>query len=140
MADSVFLNCVPVSLDHAPLPPQRDIVMTNATIETTALEFAAPDQEGEQNYEIGESSYAAQVHPITGDLIHHTISLILARLVCHDDTIDRLCDQFDEVSLDRMEVIEHDVETLQTRVSDVEERAGKLQLTLEEARTEIQDL
>nr|GEW11334.1 hypothetical protein [Tanacetum cinerariifolium] len=42
MVDSIFLDYVPVSLDHAPLPPQQDILLTNATIETIAPEFTAP--------------------------------------------------------------------------------------------------
>ncbi|GJX21128.1 hypothetical protein Tco_0223805 [Tanacetum coccineum] len=46
------------------------------------------DREGEPRYEIEENSSAAQVYLVTGELVHRTIPLILARLACHDDTID----------------------------------------------------
>ncbi|GKD27251.1 hypothetical protein Tco_1233465, partial [Tanacetum coccineum] len=67
-------------------------------------------------YEFGESSSPAHVHLVTSEPIHRTIRLILARLVRHDDTIDQLCDQLEEISLDRIELIEHDVEALLARV------------------------
>ncbi|GJU76237.1 hypothetical protein Tco_1273307 [Tanacetum coccineum] len=119
MADFVFANQVSDSTDRAPSPPQQDIVMTNATIETTTLEVDAP----QPKYEFRESSSAAQTHPVTGEPIHRTIPLILARLVRHDDMIDRLCDQFQDMSLDRMWMIEYDVETLEARVDVAELRA-----------------
>nr|GEV91325.1 hypothetical protein [Tanacetum cinerariifolium] len=137
MADFIFPDHVPVSLDHAPLLQQQDIVMTDATTETTAPEAAAPHV---LRLHFRESSSAAQVHPVIGDPIHRTIPLILARLVRHDDTIDRLCDQFEEMSLDRMEMIEHDVEALQARVVVVEQRPDILQLALEDAWAEIFEL
>ncbi|GKF93339.1 hypothetical protein Tco_0280058, partial [Tanacetum coccineum] len=118
MADPVFPDHIPASSDCAPLPSQQDIIMTDAAIETTTPKTVVPH--GDPRYKIEESSSAAQVHPVTGEPIHRTIPLILARLVCHDDTIDRLCDQLEEISLDMMEVIEHDVEALQARVDVVE--------------------
>ncbi|GJX48746.1 hypothetical protein Tco_0273936 [Tanacetum coccineum] len=63
-----------------------------------------------------------------------------ARLARHDDTIDRFCDQLEEMSLDRMEEIEHDVEALQARVGAEEEKANMLQLALEDAWAEITEL
>ncbi|GJQ99570.1 hypothetical protein Tco_0522555 [Tanacetum coccineum] len=75
---------------------------------------------GEPRYEFEESLSAALVHPVTGEPIHRTIPLILARLVHYDDTIDRLCDLLEDMSLDRMEVIEHDVEALQARIDVTE--------------------
>nr|GEY55420.1 copia protein [Tanacetum cinerariifolium] len=42
IADLVFIDHVSVSLDHAPSSPQQDIVITNATTETTASEVVAP--------------------------------------------------------------------------------------------------
>ncbi|GJW57712.1 mutator type transposase [Tanacetum coccineum] len=137
MADLVFPDHVHASLDHAPPSSQQDIVMTDAATETTTPER---DQEGKPRYKIGESSSAAQVHPVTGEPICRTIPLILARLVRDDDTIDRLCDQLEEMFLDRMEVIEHDVEALQARVDDAEQKADILQFALEDAWAEIAEL
>ncbi|GKE34041.1 hypothetical protein Tco_1453363, partial [Tanacetum coccineum] len=39
-SDPVFTNHVSVSIDHTPSLPQQEIVMTNATTETTAPEVA----------------------------------------------------------------------------------------------------
>ncbi|GJR48499.1 hypothetical protein Tco_1316602 [Tanacetum coccineum] len=47
MADFVFANQVFDSTDRAPSLLQQDIVMTNATIETTTLEVAAPQYDVE---------------------------------------------------------------------------------------------
>ncbi|GKD07699.1 hypothetical protein Tco_1187384, partial [Tanacetum coccineum] len=44
MSDFVFANQVFDSTDRAPSLLQQDIVMTNATIETTKLEVAAPQE------------------------------------------------------------------------------------------------
>nr|GEX47020.1 hypothetical protein [Tanacetum cinerariifolium] len=111
MANLVFPDHVSVSLDHAPSPPQQDIDMTDANTETTTQEAIA----------------------------QHVMRLRF-RLVRHDDTIDRLCDQLEEISLDRMEMIEHYVEALQARVDVAEQKADILQLALEDAWAEIVDL
>nr|GEZ44757.1 hypothetical protein [Tanacetum cinerariifolium] len=58
----------------------------------------------------------------------------------HDDTIDRLYDQLKDMSLDRIEVIEHDVEDQRDRVDAAKQRSYILQLTLEDAWAEIIEL
>nr|GEX34689.1 hypothetical protein [Tanacetum cinerariifolium] len=92
MADPVFSNHVPASLDHAPPPPQQDIVTIDAATETTAPEAVAlhvlrlrfrsaarhwvwlqpkvqtfRDREDEPRCKIREISSAARVHPVTED-------------------------------------------------------------------------
>ncbi|GJV56555.1 putative reverse transcriptase domain-containing protein [Tanacetum coccineum] len=126
---------VSVPFDHALAPPQQDIVMTNAAIETTAPEVAAPRIRRRHL-----SSSAAQTHPVTGESIHRTIPLILARLARHDDMIEQLYDQFQDMSLDRMGMIEYDMETLHARVDVAELRVEILQLALADAREEIMEL
>nr|GEX54462.1 hypothetical protein [Tanacetum cinerariifolium] len=113
MADPVFPDHILASLDYAPPPPHQDIMITDAATKTTTPETVVPHV---LRIRSRQSSFAAQVHPVTDDPINRTISLILARLVHHDDTIDRFCDQLKDMSLDRMEMIEHDVEALQARV------------------------
>nr|GEW64232.1 integrase, catalytic region, zinc finger, CCHC-type, peptidase aspartic, catalytic [Tanacetum cinerariifolium] len=140
---AVIFYHVTVPFDHALASPHQDIFMADATVETTALEpqvYTWKDLEGGLKYEFGESSSAAQTHPATGEPIHHTIPLILARLARHDDMIDQLCDQFHNMSLDRMGMIECDMETLQARVGVAELRQGILQLALADAREEIMEL
>ncbi|GJX46995.1 ALP1-like protein [Tanacetum coccineum] len=112
-----------------------DIVMTNATTKTTAPEVAAPRIRRRRL-----SSSAAQTHPVTGEPIHRTIPLILARLARHDDMIEQLYDQFQDMSLDRMGMIEYDMETLHSRVDVAELRVEILQLALADAREEIMEL
>ncbi|GKF90887.1 hypothetical protein Tco_0274588 [Tanacetum coccineum] len=109
--------------------------MTNAAIETTAPEVAAPRVRRRRL-----SSSAAQTHRVTDEPIHHTIPLILARLARHDDMIDQLCNQFQDMSLDIMGMIEYDMETLHARVDVAELRAEILQLGLANAREEIMEL
>ncbi|GJX47429.1 hypothetical protein Tco_0272619 [Tanacetum coccineum] len=135
MADLVYTDHISISLDHAPSPPQQDIVMTNATTETTASEVVASHVWSHRFRLAARRWEWLQPRPI-----HRTIPLILARLVRQDDMIDRLCDHLEDMSLDRMGVIEYDVETLQARVYVAELRADILQLALGDAREEIVDL
>ncbi|GJV39049.1 putative reverse transcriptase domain-containing protein [Tanacetum coccineum] len=110
MVDFVFANQVSTSTNRAP-SPQQDVVMTNADIETTTSKVSAPQ------------AWRRRL-----------------RLARHDDTIDQLCDQFEGMSLDRMEAIEYDVVTLEARVDVVELRTEILQLVLADAREEIMNL
>ncbi|GJT08192.1 hypothetical protein Tco_0842654 [Tanacetum coccineum] len=110
MADPVFINQVSDSIDHAPSSPQKDIVMTNAATKTIAPEVVAMQVRRRR-----------------------------LRLVRHDDMIDKLFDQLEDMSLDRMEAIEYDVETLEARVDVADLRVEILQLALANAREEIMD-
>ncbi|GJQ97781.1 retrovirus-related pol polyprotein from transposon TNT 1-94 [Tanacetum coccineum] len=118
MAGSLSLDRVSVPFGHAPSLPQQDIVMTNTAIETTAPKVAALRVQRRHL-----SLFAAQTHPVTGEPIHRTIPLILVKLARHDDMIDQLCNQFQDMSLDRMGMIEYDMKTLQARVDVAELRA-----------------
>ncbi|GKA72918.1 putative reverse transcriptase domain-containing protein [Tanacetum coccineum] len=57
--------------------------------------------------------------------------------VLHDDMIYQLCNQFKDMSLNWMEAIEYDMETLEARVDVAKLRAEILQLALAGAREEI---
>nr|GEZ59999.1 hypothetical protein [Tanacetum cinerariifolium] len=58
------------------------------------------------------------------DPSYHSINF--ARLVRHDDMIDQLCNRFQDMSLDRMGMIEYYVRTLEARVDVTELRAPDL--------------
>nr|GEU97232.1 hypothetical protein [Tanacetum cinerariifolium] len=111
--------------------------MTNAATMTTAPEVVAPHV---LKCCFKSSSFAAQIYQVTSEPFHRTTPLILARLVCHDDMIDRLCDQLEDMSLDRMGLIEYDVKTLHARVDVAELRADILHLARGDAGVEIVDL
>nr|GEY79098.1 hypothetical protein [Tanacetum cinerariifolium] len=111
MADPIFTNHVSVTINNTHPLPQRDIVMTVPTTETISPEVALPHAQRRR-----------------------------FRSVRHDDMIDRLCDQLEDMSLDRMEAIEYDVETLEARVDVAELRVEILQLALADDREEIMDM
>ena len=60
--------------------------------------------------ELGEGPSA--VIPVTGEPIHHTVPLLAARLVRHEDRIDELVSIIEEISLDRIENMEEEVTNL----------------------------
>ena len=60
--------------------------------------------------EIVESSTA--VLPVTGEPVHHTVPLLVARLVRHEDRIDDIVGVVDEISLERVENMEEEVTNL----------------------------
>ncbi|GKG46015.1 hypothetical protein Tco_0498461, partial [Tanacetum coccineum] len=77
-------------------------------------------RKGEPRYEMGESS-SAQIHLITGEPIHHTIPLLVARLVHHDDQIEEIRDHQREILAARSEfdmrikLLEQELETVHSR-------------------------
>ena len=64
--------------------------------------------------ELGESSSTTtpRVLPITGEPVHHTVPLLAARLVRHENRIDAVQNFIDDVLLGRFESIEEAVENL----------------------------
>ncbi|GJX35253.1 hypothetical protein Tco_0246810 [Tanacetum coccineum] len=78
-------------------------------------------QESESRYEIGEGSLA-QIHPITDEPIHHTILLLVPRLVLYDGQIEEIHDHQREISAarsefdERIEILEQELETVHSRV------------------------
>nr|GEW92364.1 hypothetical protein [Tanacetum cinerariifolium] len=111
MVDFVFTYQIYDSINRTHSPPQQDIVMTNAATEIVAPEVAAPQVRRRR-----------------------------LRLFRHNDMMEQLSDLFRDMSLDSMEAIEYDVETLEARVDVVELRAEILQLVLTDARKEIMEL
>ena len=43
--------------------------------------------------------------PVTGEPIHHTIPLLAARLVRHEDCLDELLSVIENISLERIEIM-----------------------------------
>ncbi|GJV59158.1 reverse transcriptase domain-containing protein [Tanacetum coccineum] len=76
---------------------------------------------------MAESS-SAQIHPITGEPIHRTIPLLVARLVHHDDQIEEIRDHQREILAARSEsdmrikILEQDLETVRSRAEASEAR------------------
>lgn len=50
--------------------------------------------------------------PITGEPIHHTIHLLAARLVRHEDRLDEQLSVIEDISLERIEIMQEEVENL----------------------------
>ncbi|GKB64261.1 reverse transcriptase domain-containing protein [Tanacetum coccineum] len=102
-------------------------------------------QEGEPRYEIEESS-SAQIHPITGEPIHHTIPLPVARLTRHDGQIKGIRNHQREISVarsesdERIETLEQEVETLRGRAEDSEARLQQCQTNMRELKAHIRRL
>nr|GEX16301.1 hypothetical protein [Tanacetum cinerariifolium] len=71
-------------------------------------------KEGEPRYEMEEGPLA-QIHPITGEPIHRTIPLLVARLVHLDRQIDENYVHRREVSVARVETSEQEIEALRAR-------------------------
>nr|GEW36297.1 hypothetical protein [Tanacetum cinerariifolium]GEW56577.1 hypothetical protein [Tanacetum cinerariifolium] len=76
-------------------------------------------QEGEPRYEMEEGPLA-QIHSITGEPIHRTIPLLMARLVHLDRQIEKNHDHQREVSVARVETSEQEIEALRARATSAE--------------------
>ncbi|GJT85919.1 hypothetical protein Tco_1067636 [Tanacetum coccineum] len=77
-------------------PPQQD-----TTVETTIEPIThAPRL----------SSTAAHILLVTGEPIHHTIPLLVARLVRHEGRIKEIHDHLEEIPLERVETVEQELE------------------------------
>ncbi|GKA25851.1 hypothetical protein Tco_0711960 [Tanacetum coccineum] len=115
MAAPLSPDHVSVPLDHALAPPQQDIVMTDATAETTAPKVAASLVR-----RCRLSSSAAQIHPVTSEPIHHTIPLMLARLA-------------------RVDVVKLRAEILQLALRDAREEIVNLRTRLSASKSSGRD-
>ncbi|GJT01562.1 ribonuclease H-like domain-containing protein [Tanacetum coccineum] len=102
-------------------------------------------QEGESKYEMGESS-SAQIHLITGEPIHRTIPLLVARLVRHDDQIEEICNHQGEISATRseydvrIEILEQELETVHSIAEAFEARVQQSEAGIRELMTHINRL
>ncbi|GJV23167.1 putative ribonuclease H-like domain-containing protein [Tanacetum coccineum] len=79
-------------------------------------------------YEIEESS-TANVLLVTGESVHHTVSLVVARLISHTRLIEEIHEHLRVVSLERIETLEQEVETMRDRAKIVchEDTEARLQ-------------
>ncbi|GKB81132.1 hypothetical protein Tco_0948027, partial [Tanacetum coccineum] len=78
-------------------------------------------QEGSPStFELGESSSAAHVLLVTNEPVHHIISLLLARLVRHEDQIEEIRDHLEEIPLERVETVKQKLKTLRDRAEAAE--------------------
>ncbi|GJS74692.1 putative reverse transcriptase domain-containing protein [Tanacetum coccineum] len=97
---------LPLSPPSALLPPHKRFKMTSPQPETT----------DDMMTNARESSSASHVLPVIGEPIHHTVSLLAARLVCHDDQIDEIYDHLNEIPLESLKSMKQEIETLCERV------------------------
>ncbi|GJX83631.1 hypothetical protein Tco_0333112 [Tanacetum coccineum] len=96
-------------------------------------------QEGEPRYEMEEGPLA-QIHPITGEPIHRTIPLLVARLVRLDRQIEEIHDHQREVSVARVETSEQEIEALRARAATAEANFAILRDVLWIAGVRMTDL
>ena len=93
-------------------------------------------------FELGESSSmaGARVLPVTREPIHHTIPLLIARMVRHEDRIDRVYDHLEELPLERIETIEMDLAVLIDNGVDLQQTVAGLGTTLDHTLEQVTDL
>ncbi|PWA96905.1 retrotransposon gag domain-containing protein [Artemisia annua] len=91
------------------------------------------EEESPSTFELGESSSmaATRVLPVTREPIHHTIPLLIARMVRHEVRIDRVYDHLDELPLERIETIEMDLAVLIDNGVDIQQTVAGLGTTLD---------
>ncbi|PWA94106.1 hypothetical protein CTI12_AA063280 [Artemisia annua] len=83
---------------------------------------------------------ATRVLPVTREPIQHTIPLLIARMVRHEDRIDRVYDHLDELPLERMETIEMDLAVLIDNGVDIQQTVAGLGTTLDHTLEQVTDL
>ena len=93
-------------------------------------------------YELGESSSmaGARVLPVTREPIHRTIPLLIARLVRHEDRLDRVWDHLHEIPLSRVSDLEMDVALLLDSRGDIQQTVAGLGTTLDQTLEQVTDL
>nr|GEZ66113.1 hypothetical protein [Tanacetum cinerariifolium] len=87
-----------------------------------------------------EEGPLAQIHPITGEPIHRTIPLLVARLVHLDRQIEENNDHQREVSVARVETSEQEIEALRARAASAEAHIAILHDVLWTAGVRMTDL
>ena len=93
-------------------------------------------------YELGESSSmaSARVLPVTQEPIHRTIPLLIARLVRHEDRLDRVCDHLHEIPLSRIGDLERDFALMLDGQGDIQQTVAGLGTTLDQTLEQVADL
>lgn len=77
--------------------------------------------------ELGESSFtSSRILPVTGEPIHHTVPLLAARLVRHENRIDALASMMNDHPPENIEFLAEDVETLGISQLKLEEMMEQL--------------
>ncbi|PWA45819.1 hypothetical protein CTI12_AA514240 [Artemisia annua] len=84
--------------------------------------------------ELGESSSSAisRTLPVTGEPLHHTVPLLAARLVRHEDRLDDIVDILDEFPREHIENLADEVENLMIGQLAMEAAFGHVGTRLEE--------
>nr|GEZ84795.1 hypothetical protein [Tanacetum cinerariifolium] len=72
--------------------------------------------------------------------MHHTIPLLVARLVCHETQIQEIQDHLEEHRVKRLEAIEQGIEGLHGNIKATQQDFKAPQDTLHESREQIRDL
>ena len=85
--------------------------------------------------ELGDGSSA--VLPVTGEPIHHTIPLLAARLVRHEDRLDELLSVIEDISLERIECMQEEVTNLVVHRTALEMVFEMMGTEIEEAQATI---
>nr|GEW92579.1 hypothetical protein [Tanacetum cinerariifolium] len=97
----------------------RDVVLFPRLWPQMLLLNVVEQMPGEPRYEMEEGPLA-QIHPITSEPIHHTIPLLMARLVHLDRQIEKNHDHQREVSVARVETSELEIEAPRARAASAE--------------------
>ncbi|GJR55102.1 hypothetical protein Tco_1405623 [Tanacetum coccineum] len=116
-------RCRSISPPTPPPPPSSSIATPSSLPPSPSSISPSPppdmlpphkrDEESSPNvFEFGESSTAAHVLPVTGELIHHTIPLLVARMVRHERQIHEMEDHMEELPLERFEAMKQDIKGL----------------------------
>ena len=77
--------------------------------------------------ELGESSYStSRILPVTGEPIHHTIPLLAARMVRHEDRLDSIASILNKIPQELLETFEDDMNSLIIGHLAIEDKVEKL--------------
>ncbi|GJU51725.1 hypothetical protein Tco_1221280 [Tanacetum coccineum] len=91
-------------------------------------------------FKLGESSLVAHVLPVTSEHVQHTIPLLMERLVHHERKIQEIQDHLEEIPLERVETVEHDIKILRDRAEAAKQQVKVLHDSLRIAHKRITEL
>ncbi|GKB61241.1 hypothetical protein Tco_0917427 [Tanacetum coccineum] len=115
-------------LPTLPSSPPSDMLPLRKRVRMTPLQT-------ETSEEIVNETHTKTIAPTR--LFHHTVSLVVARLISHERLIEEIHEHLREVLLERIETLEQEVETMRDRAEIAEQRTKDLQDALWRARDEI---
>ncbi|GJU61769.1 hypothetical protein Tco_1243604 [Tanacetum coccineum] len=114
-----------LSLPPTLLPPRKRFWMTSPQQETTdetKTKAIIPARLCKKSQARRESSLAAHVLLVTGESIHHNVSLLAARVIHYEDQIEEIQDHLEEILLERVESVEQEIKTIHERVEVAEQQ------------------